>query len=331
MRYFDLHCDTLYRMIHEKQPLEDNDFHISLKKIRGIDTWFQFMAVWIPDDFDSKNGMALLKKGAEKLEKYRQNSSNNITVIDSFKGVEKPFVCTCEKSDIAGMSSNLILSVENGRCIGRDLSNLDVLHELGVKMITLTWNGVNEIGTGANSTGTKEDSGITEFGREAVKRMEELSIAIDVSHASDKLFEDVCQEVKRPFVASHSNSRKICNHKRNLTDEQFLKIKAVGGLVGLNFCRAFLKNEENGVCKANMYDILRHAEHFLSLGGENVLSIGSDFDGTDMPDGLESIANIQQLYELFLRHNYKEKLVNKIFFDNAYEFFTSFDNGRVLR
>ena len=180
--------------------------------------------------------------------------------------------------------------------------------------MTLTWNGSCEIGDGAL---VKHPSGLTEFGRQVVRNMEEYKMAVDISHASDPLFYEVAEMATRPLVASHSNSRAVCSHPRNLTDEQFGMIRDSGGLVGLNFYPAFLENSG----EASYLSVLKHAEHFLSLGGEETLSIGSDFDGADMPNGIRGIQDIGILYEAFLKHGYKEDIVKAIFFENAYKFF----------
>jgi len=158
--------------------------------------------------------------------------------------------------------------------------------------------------------------GLSAFGRDAVALMNELDMIVDVSHLSDEGFADVAEICRKPFVASHSCSRKLCGHPRNLTDEMFVTICRAGGLVGINYSRGFLVPDG---C-TTMYDVIRHAEHFLSLGGENVVCMGSDFDGTDMPDGISGVESIGSLYELFLKHNYSESLVRKIFWDNAHGF-----------
>ena len=181
-------------------------------------------------------------------------------------------------------------------------------------MMTLTWNGENELGGGADTA-----LGLTPFGREALKEMERLSIVADVSHASDALFYDVAEIAEKPIVASHSNARAVCPHRRNLTDRQFQILRDKGGLVGLNFCVHFLREDSN----AHFEDLLRHADHFWSLGGETTLCLGSDYDGTDVPPELAGIEKMQDLYELFLKHNYKESLVNSLFFDNASKFFAT--------
>lgn len=186
-------------------------------------------------------------------------------------------------------------------------------------MITLTWNGENSLGS---SVKAERDSGLTPLGKDVIREMNRLGIVVDVSHGSDKLFYEAAQISTTPIAASHSNSRKITDNPRNITDEQFKIICQKGGVVGLNFCRSFLNNNPE---KAVIEDILRHTEHFLSLGGENHLCIGADFDGTDMPKGIAGIESMENLYELFLKHNYSERLASKLFFENAYNFFENFD------
>lgn len=306
MQYFDLHCDTLYRAVTENSSLIDNDFHISLIQRKSFDRWTQCFAIWIPDDISVSEAVTLFEDGVLKLREEVKFSEFNL-----YTG--KPMT---EKY-------NAIFTVEGGRIIGNDLQNIRMLADCNVKILTLTWNGDNQIACGAQ---TKNDVGLSTFGERAVKELENNGIIIDVSHLSDKSFFDVASIAVKPFIASHSNSRAVCNNKRNLTDDQFKIIKEKGGLVGLNFYRDFLNN--NGT--ANMYDILKHCEHFLSLGGENTIAIGSDFDGADIPDDINGVITIPEIRECFLRHNYNETLINKLFWANASNFLETFDNRDVL-
>ena len=128
--------------------------------------------------------------------------------------------------------------------------------------------------------------------------METDGIIIDISHASQALFYDVAENTNLPFVASHSNSYKITSHRRNLTDEQFSVIRNRKGLMGLNFHNEFLNNNSQN---AGMTDILRHAEHFLSLGGEDILCFGSDFDGISRkPLDLKDPSDLPNLTEILV-------------------------------
>ena len=130
-----------------------------------------------------------------------------------------------------------ILSVEGGSAAAGSLDNIRSMYRDGVRLMTLTWNAENELGHGVWSP---EGGGLSPFGKEAVALMNRLGMIVDVSHLSDAGFADVAKISENPFVASHSCSRALCPHRRNLTDEMFSVIRDRGGLVGINFCREFL-------------------------------------------------------------------------------------------
>lgn len=307
MKLFDLHCDTLYRAFFENGGLFNNDFHISFDRIDSIEPYIQCMAVWVPDEFRNKNAMQLFENCRKKLNDELKDT--NIKIIYS-------------QDDIIEVESKkskgVVLTVEGGAVLGGKLENVDYLAECGVKIMTLTWNGNCELGDGIGVEGAK---GLTDFGKSVIAKMEQNSIVVDVSHSSVPMFYDVAELSTKPFCATHSNSKQICPHRRNLTDEQFSIIKDKGGIVGLNLSRGFLRENEDKAC---MLDVLRHAEHFLSLGGEKTLAIGTDFDGTDIPIDMTGIESMNKLYELFLKHNYNEKLLEDIFFNNARNFLLRF-------
>lgn len=307
MKLFDLHCDTLYRAFFENGGLFNNDFHISFDRIDSIEPYIQCMAVWVPDEFRNKNAIQLFENCRKKLNDELKDT--NIKIIRS-------------QDDIIEVESKkgkgVVLTVEGGAVLGGKLENVDYLAECGVKIMTLTWNGNCELGDGIGVEGAK---GLTDFGKSVIAKMEQNSIVVDVSHSSVPMFYDVAELSTKPFCATHSNSKQICPHRRNLTDEQFSIIKDKGGIVGLNLSRGFLREDEDKAC---MLDVLRHAEHFLSLGGEKTLAIGTDFDGTDIPIDMTGIESMNKLYELFLKHNYNEKLLEDIFFNNARNFLLRF-------
>lgn len=303
MRLFDLHCDTLYKVFTEHKSLVSNDCHISLERGEKFDKWIQCCAVWIPDELRGEAAVQLVEDCSELLK--AELSKPNVTAkqIDNVDDAVK---------------SNVMLTLEGGACLGGRLENVSRFRKLGARVMTLTWNGSCEIGDGADAENSK---GLTPFGREVVGEMERCGIVADLSHASDRLFYDVVQIAQRPIIATHSNSRTVFPQRRNLTDEQFEIIKQSGGVVGLNFHKHFLSEENQSIT-----DIIKHAEYFLSLGGENTVAVGSDFDGAEMPDDIKGIADICKLYESFLKLNYSETLLDKLFFKNAFNFFQNFDN-----
>lgn len=297
MRYFDLHCDTLYKAVINNSTLDNPQYEVSVSAGKRFNLWRQCMAIWIPDNLSDKEGTELFQKAVDTLK------------------------CQSQFLDIPinSFSSNhcMILTVENGKILCGDIERINMLRDSGVKMLTLTWNAENCIGGGADAP----QKGLSDFGKLCIPELEKNNIIIDVSHSSEKTFFDTVRLASKPIVASHSNSRKVCNHRRNLTDEQFRIIRDKKGLVGLNFHREFLNNNPSD---ASMKDVLLHNEHFLSLGGEDTLSIGSDFDGSEIPSDLNSIEKIPNLYESFLKMGYSEQLVQKIMFYNAYNFFSRF-------
>ena len=301
MKLFDLHCDTLYRAYMEKSMLFNDDFHISFNKSGYIEKYIQCLAVWIPDEYRGENAEKLFSGCVSKL--HEQIKDTDIIQCKTGADFEKV------------KKTGVVLTVESGAALGGKLENIRKYADMGVKMMTLTWNGTNELGDGV---GVENAGGLSEFGRKAVKELEKNKIILDISHASEKLFYDVAEIAESPLVASHSNAKKLCSHRRNLTDEQFEIIRKSGGMVGLNFCIDFLNDKAE---KSSMNDVLRMAEYFLSQGGEKCIAMGGDFDGADVPKDLNGIEKMADLYEMFLKY-YSESVVEDIFFNNAFAFFS---------
>ena len=189
-----------------------------------------------------------------------------------------------------------------------DPGRLGYAAELGVKLVNLTWNRANVL-SGSNLEERKR--GLSEQGKDFVRRAQELEILMDVSHLSDPGFWDLIDLTQRPVVASHSDSRALCDHSRNLTDEMFCAIRDTGGFVGLNFYTPFIGRSNS------IDDIFAHLEHFLELDGEKTVGFGGDWDGCDkMPDGINGIQDMVKIYEKMLQRNYKEELICDIFYNN---------------
>ncbi len=300
MRYFDLHCDTLLRMKKEKRRFYDNNFEVDLNKAKYLDTYIQCAASFISDDIKSDGAMSYFKGIFKCLD-------DNLTAksIDDIKNVH-------ENGGVV-----IIPTVENGIVLEGDLNNISELEKMSIKILTITWNADNQIGSGILGS----DKGITDFGKEVVKKLNERSIIIDISHSSVKLFWDVLDLSEKAVVASHSNSKKICSNKRNLDDEQIKALIKTNSLIGLNFNTYFLNDDDQ---KASIKDIVSHADHMLSLGAENVLAMGSDFDGAVMPKDILGIESIGEIYNEFLKCNYNESMIDKIFYLNSYNFFTKY-------
>lgn len=181
--------------------------------------------------------------------------------------------------------------------------------------MTLVWNGVCAIG-GAHDT----DEGLTDFGYEVVERCHTLGIIPDLSHSSALMCDQVlelCEERGYVCVATHSNSCAVCDHRRNLRDDQFCRIASLGGIVGVSLAPMHLTSSDS----CGVYDVVRHIEHYLWLGGENAVCLGCDLDGVDsLPQGLNSVSDLVKIAEMLGQNNYSDSLIEKIFYANARNF-----------
>lgn len=308
MKYFDLHCDTIYESLVKNIDISDSQLHITPQKSEGLSPYIQCFAICVPEEIRGEMATAMLLKAYDRLKE--QCAKFDIRIINSYNDL-------LEVDKMQGRGA--IFTVENASPLAGKIENISLFKACGVKFVTLTWNGRNELGAGSEVT---HSNGITPFGIEVIRQLEENNITVDVSHASDRLLYDVLRYSKKPIVATHSNSRFVTDVKRNLTDEHFCAIVKRGGIVGLNLHKYFLNNDTD---KASKADILRHAEHFLSLGGENTLSFGADFDGCELPVDINGIDTIGEIYELFLKENYNETLLRKLFYENAFNFCQNFD------
>jgi len=304
MKLFDLHCDTITELTLKKEDLAYNDLAVSLEKGRLFEQWIQLYAIWMPDDL----------RGPQAVDYYEYAWAYFIhqadAVRDRFRILQRKGLSDLPIGCPAG-----ILAIEGGSAVCGSVERLEKVYEDGVRLMTLTWNGENELGYGIS-----EDKGLKPAGKAVVKQMEALGMVVDVSHLAPAGFYDVAGMASRPFVASHSNAKAICAHPRNLTDEQFKLIVQSRGIVGLNFYKRFVKES---ALPPTMEDLIPHLDHFLSLGGEDAVCIGSDFDGCDPVCGLSGLGDMESFFELVCSR-YGNVLADKFFFKNAYHFFKKY-------
>jgi membrane dipeptidase len=183
----------------------------------------------------------------------------------------------------------LFYSIEGAWCFQANSHAIDEFYALGVRMIGLTWQGDHDFAT---SWVDRSRVGLTPLGRKAVERMNQLGIAVDVSHMSDRAVEDVLAIATAPVIASHSNARALCDVPRNLPDEHIRRIAATGGIVGVTFYPPHLR--EDG--RATIDDVVRHVRHVREVAGIEAVALGSDFDGIEVgPEGLETAGELPNL------------------------------------
>lgn len=286
MKYFDLHCDTLPIVMEERKSLSDSGRMVDLTN-HPFEKYVQVLAVFSYPSYSADEAYDIFRKCRRHL--------------DTLSDLPENF--------------NAILAVENGSLIGDRIERVDALASAGVKLMNPVWAGDNLIGGAWNTS-----HGLTSLGREIVTRAFDQGITPDLSHASDEMAKEILQIAStkgKPVIASHSCARTIHPHGRNLPDEYFQEVTASGGIVGLSFCPPHLSDGE-----CNRDTIRRHLEHYLSLGGEDHIAIGADWDGIDTtPDGVSSIHDIPALADYLRNSGWSERLLNKLFYQNAADFF----------
>lgn len=325
MKVFDLHCDTLSElrraeMRGDGQTFARNNGHIDLEKLEKGDYMLQCFAAFV-NLADPTPGADPLVTALEEIDVFKrmmERYSDRIAPVYRPEDIRK----NAEAGKISGM-----LTIEEAGCCKGSLGVLRRLQELGVRMMTLTWNYPNELAApNANPGGplvANTETGLTERGFAFLEEMEKLHITADVSHLSDKGFWDIVNHSTRPFAASHSNCRALSPHNRNLTDEMIRALAEKGGIAGLNYCASFVDADSAHpkLCRSTVERLAKHAAHFKQVGGIEVISLGSDFDGIGGQHELETAADMPLLAEALRREGFTEDEVEAIYWRNAYRFF----------
>lgn len=299
---FDLHCDTASMLCLRDAPggvrealevpeelmpacgssLVESSLHISVKAIGNM-PWLQCFACFIPDTMDVEQAGELWNSVSTYLDAQAAEHSDALAAV---RGADDAQVA------LASGKLGIVKTIENARLFAADPAWVHRCAQEGVCMASLSWNAQGPLASGHDV----ENAGLTPAGREAVRLMEEERMVLDVSHLNDTCFAEVARMAQRPFIASHSNARAVCGHPRNLTDDQFREIRDRGGLVGLNYCDDFLVDETEGR-EPTYDDVFAHVEHWLDLGGENVVALGSDFDGCEPPSCLADASKLGAFQE----------------------------------
>jgi membrane dipeptidase len=303
---FDLHCDTALELLgkdlRSPRSLKKNDLHIDLERAKKLPGYVQCFACFTTPGMDKWFGVSAenvfqleLDIILAELERNKRTMSQIYSVADIHANMEK-----------GKMSA--ILSIEGPAGFGFDPALLTYLHAVGFRLTTLGWNEDNVL-CGSHKTG----GGLTSLGREYVKEAQRLGMVVDVSHCSDKAFWDMMEITQKPLIASHSNSRAVCDVSRNLTDEMFKAICQVGGVAGINQYAEFLGD------KPDLDTVCRHIEHFLEMDptGEHI-ALGGDLDGCErLAEGFEGIQSYPSLAQRLLDRGASLQIVENIYWNNA--------------
>lgn len=337
---FDLHCDTADRLswqslsgslrkaagMHfygpgdEADPagcrqLARNHGAISMEKV-GATPWAQCFACFVPDELSPEEAVAFEAHVSAYLADQVAACAELGAVAVTRASQVRPLL-EGAPADEKGARLVAVRTIENARLFAADLGLVERLARQGLLMASLSWNAAGPLASGHDT-----HEGLSATGAAALAEMERCGVVMDVSHLNDECFDDVCRLSTRPFVASHSNSRAVCGHRRNLTDRQFAEIRERGGVVGLNYCDKFLSNEvlEGHAADVSFDEVATHIEHWLDLGGEDVVALGGDLDGATVPSLLDG-ADKMPAFQGLLEHRFGSTITRKLCYANALAFF----------
>lgn len=304
MKYIDLHCDSLTESLRRSESLFSGGLQATYEKLKKSGCAAQCFAI-----FTQGEGAArFLGQSLNYYGNILQTSENKLMPITCAKELE-----SCLNSEVLGS----ILTVENLGFIGEDLSKLEDIAAANVKMASLVWNFENGLaypnlifGDGVPLFEKREERGLKKLGRQTVEILDGLKIIIDISHLSDGGAEDILEGRKTPIVASHSNAQAVCGVCRNLTDGLIGKIADCGGVVGVNYCKDFLGDG------ATFERLFGHICRLIKVGGEDIIALGSDFDGIPAPPDLEDCTRVPALFEYLHKRGLSQSVLEKLAYKN---------------
>ena len=294
---FDAHCDTALELWERQASLRQNSGQWDLARAAQLPGWAQFFAFCpICSPFAAELGAeAVLARAYAQF--LQQLEVCQLPVCRDAAEVERQLP-----------TGAVLLSLEGAEGIGCDPGRLEPLRLQGFAMTGLTWNYENSL-AGSHMTG----QGLSARGAAYVRAAQQLGMLVDVSHASDEAFWQVCRMTQGPILASHSNSRAVCPESRNVTDGMYAAICETGGVVGLNFYTEFL-----GRGQVDFETVWHHLDHFLQLAGDDRhVALGADLDGCDsLPDGFTGVASYPALAAYLADRGLGEETLRRLYFEN---------------
>ena len=293
----DTHSDTLYAMGVQHAPADR--LMITPQRLREGGVTLQVFALWTGGKGNKGDVAGIVQAELSQVPGLIAAGLRQVTDPADAKVGEQCFM----------------LSVEGGEVFEPGLHTVQLYRDKGVRMAALLWNNENALGYPAKS-GDKR--GLTDYGLQVAREMQRVGMAVDVSHLNEAGFYDLFAKTDRPPMASHSCCRALCDHFRNLTDEQLRLMIREGGFVGVNFYPHFLS--EDGRADAAL--VARHIDHICQLGGAEIVGFGSDFDGIETtPDNVRHPGDIPNLLDELRRLGYDDAAIAGIAGENLKRYF----------
>lgn len=302
MNYFDCHVDTLTAITKPGETFGANSGALDLRRVKSFaDKYAQIFAIYMDEgELDMARPEEQFYQAYKRASELLENEKDSLVWCKNAADME----IAHEQGKAAAF-----LSIEDVAVMG---SHVEHIKELGIRFALLTWNYDNRYACGASCDQKK---GLKAEGRNLVEKFVKEGIVLDISHLSDKGAEDIFNLTDVPVMASHSNIRTLCPHPRNLTPELAKELIRRKGLIGINFYGNFIGENPD------MMSLMRHMDAVLEMGGEDVLALGTDFDGCSiLPKEIEGVQSIPLLYEFMGKNGFDRHLLDKIFFENAHRF-----------
>lgn len=298
----DLHCDTIMQLLDhpDSGDLYRNTWKIDIEKLQKAHSKVQDFALFI-NLGDTNDPYGRYEEMRNLCTTQIHLYGEHIQHVLSYQDVESVY-----KSGKIGA----LMSIEEGGVLGGDLDKLKQAYQDGVRLITLTWNYPN--GLGEPHCGEQHKK-LTPKGIEFVEAMQDLGIIVDCSHLNDAGTEQLGDILDVPFVASHSNAREVTAHTRNLPDNLIKLIANKGGVIGLNFAQSFLGTSP----VSRIEDIVKHGLYIINKGGEDVVALGTDFDGIKPNTEIKDASEMYRLYDAFKEVGLSVDQCEKLFWKNA--------------
>ena len=298
----DLHCDTIMQLLDhpDSGDLYRNTWKIDIEKLQKAHSKVQDFALFI-NLGDTNDPYGRYEEMRNLCTTQIHLYGEHIQHVLSYQGVESVY-----KSGKIGA----LMSIEEGGVLGGDLDKLKQAYQDGVRLITLTWNYPN--GLGEPHCGEQHKK-LTPKGIEFVEAMQDLGIIVDCSHLNDAGTEQLGDILDVPFIASHSNAREVTAHTRNLPDNLIKLIANKGGVIGLNFAQSFLGTSP----VSRIEDIVKHGLYLINKGGEDVVALGTDFDGIKPDTEIKDASEMYRLYDAFKEAGLSVDQCEKLFWKNA--------------
>lgn len=317
MQYIDMHCDTLAEALVRKSETAEKleGTMVDVQRLCEGGAMAQFFAMFLPQrnqpDWFGLAEMPTPEQLMQQMYRIYQNT------LEKCKDVMAPATNSRElENNWKNGRISAFLTIENGFLVRGDLDNLEKIYDMGVRLLTLTWNDANCFGQCHSEKREEMQQGLTDFGKEAVEYMNTLGMLVDVSHLSDGGFYDVAAVSRKPFVASHSNCRALAPATRNLTDDMIRILAEKGGVAGINFAPEFLDaDDKNPVSRIDA--MCEHIMHFIDKGGVECVGIGTDFDGIGGRLEIEDCTGMPRLFEALHQRGLSDDTIEKIAYRNV--------------